>query len=188
VSNPDNVYGTIFPTEPDMRKEMRNTIHGSYPEIAKGTYGLHRKMRKDSQGQLEKCPCVDPVTKEPDKDNFCPICYGEGYLWDENFIRFYWVRFVGDSIVPIDKQTKPGTMDVPSNTFYLEYNSTIETQDKLIEIDLDSEGKIVQPIKRINIWRPEEIIRFRADTGKLEFIKVITLKEYARWLNAPGVI
>lgn len=65
-------------SEIDLRQELINTIDGSYPEIAKGRDGLLRKMRRNSLNKLIPCDCVDPVTHEPDRDSFCPLCIKSG--------------------------------------------------------------------------------------------------------------
>src|SRR3990167_689528 len=109
-------------SEVDLRQEMTNTIHGSYPEIAKGQKLLIRKMRKDAYGHKIACQCVDKVSGMPDLDDFCPVCYGEGYLWDEDF-GFAYSRVIlgGSTAGTVDKDfLDPGTQRVPSVVFYFE--------------------------------------------------------------------
>ena len=79
----DYYSGTTTGSEANMRQEMINTLIGSDPEIAKGQTGLIRVMRRDTDGKLIPCECVDNITGEPDKDRFCSLCFSEGYRWDE---------------------------------------------------------------------------------------------------------
>jgi len=69
-----NRYAYPRQTEPDMRKELGKMLDGVFPEVAKARPFILRKMRRDADGKKIACTCVDPNTKEPDKDTFCPFC------------------------------------------------------------------------------------------------------------------
>ena len=75
--------------EVDLRQEFYEFLYGSATEVAKGRPGILRRMRNDDGGVLIPCPCVDEKTGEPDRDTVCPYCWGEGYLWDEEWITYY---------------------------------------------------------------------------------------------------
>jgi len=117
-----NPYSTLR-TEPDMRQEMTNTLQGQYPEIAKKQRHVLRKMRTDSAGALIPCACVDSLTKEPDKDTFCPICFGEGYVWDELGVDGY-KQVIRSSVGLASKEqlTGPGNINLAYVSFYFEYD------------------------------------------------------------------
>jgi hypothetical protein len=182
-----NLYGdSTSGTEPDMREEFINTMDGSSPEIAKGQVGLLRKMRRTSDGSLIPCGCVHNITKEPDKDRFCPICFGEGYLWDEASIKFYRVYKESDAAnVEKDQLRKPGLINQPFVVFYVRYDAEITKQDKIVEIELNDDGTASDPMRRKRLFRIGNLWDYRADNGKLEYFKVFTYHEDVKHLNAP---
>lgn len=174
-------------TEPNMRQELEDTLDGFLPEVAKGQSGLLRKMRRDANGDPIPCDCVDPVTLEPDKDRFCPICFGESYLWDEEDIEFYKVLEGGDtSNVLRDDLTEAGLINIPLVVFYTRYSSDITKVDKLIELELELDGSKSDPLKRKGVYRIETAWAYRADLGKLEYWKIFTHLESVKYLNSPS--
>ena len=61
--------------------------------------------------------------------------------------------------------------------FYFRYDEKISYRDKIIELSLDIEGKLLVPYKRETIYRPETIQMFRADNGRVEYIAVYCREE-----------
>lgn len=178
-------YGSAG-TEPDMRQEFINTMTGKYPEVAKSQPALIRRMRR-TNGNLIACGCVDTITKEPDKDRFCPICYGEGYLWDEEDALIYRVLEDSDTDNALrDQLQAPGLINIPIIVFYIRYDSNITNADKIVRLVLDDEGDVVLPIQRYGIYRINASHDFRADNGKLEYWKIFTHFESVKYLNAPN--
>jgi hypothetical protein len=169
-----------------MRQEFINTIEGLSPEVAKGQPGLLRKMRRNTDGSLIPCSCVHDITNEPDKDRFCPICFGEGYLWDENDIQFYRVYKESDAS-NIDKNNlrKPGLINQPFVVFYVRYDAEITKEDKLVELELEHDGTASDPMTRKRLFRIGNLWDFRADNGKLEYFKVFAHHDDVKHLNAP---
>jgi len=184
-----NLYGTSTTgSEVDMRQELENLLDGYHPEIAKGQVALFRKMRRDSDGGLTACPCVDEVTNEPDKDRFCPICFGEGYMWDETEIDFYKVYEQSDtSNILKDKLHKPGLINQPLVVFYIRYSVEITKEDRIIEIQLDDDGTATDPMRRKRVFRIGNLWEYRCDNGRLEYWKVFGYPENVKYLNAPSL-
>jgi hypothetical protein len=174
-------------TEPDMRQELINTLDGYYPEVAKGTTGLLRKMRRDDNNILTPCTCVDSVTNEPDKDRFCPICFGEGSMWDEEEISYYRVYEGSDTMnTQKDRLMKPGLLNQPFVIFYIRYSNEITKEDKIVEIELEDDGTASEPMRRKRIFRISNFWEYRADNGKLEYYKVFCYLDSVKHLNAPS--
>ena len=183
ISNMSSYYSSSTgSTEIDLRQELINTLDGTYPEVSKKQTGLLRKMRLDSNGNLTKCPCVDSVSGEPDKDQWCSICHNEGNLWDETQVTFYRVleNAAGDDVM-----TAPGSINIKLITFYLRYSDTITDHDKLVQLRLDNEGVVSIPLTRIAICRINRFWDYRADNGRIEFYKVYTNQENVKFLNPP---
>ncbi len=189
MSNPNQIYNTAnshsasgHARELDLRQELFNTFFGTTSEVAKSSKGLLRRIRYDNKNNPVLCPCVDRVTREQDKDYFCPVCLGERYLFDESFLDFYKVQHADDNAL----KSKPvGMINVDVAVFYLRYGSAITDYDKIIEINLGIDGNIQYPIKRVNIWRINELVPLRLDHGRLEFYKVFVNHEDVRYLNTP---
>jgi len=183
-----NYYGTSTTgSEPNMRNELINTLDGSFPEVAKKQTGLLRQMRLDSDGELIPCECVDEITHEPDKDRFCPVCFGEGYMWDEAQITFY--RTLEDSDIDNilrDKLYKPGLINHPLVVFYVRYSDTIRKHDKIVELELDDDGSVSDPMTRRAIHKISVVWDYRSDNGKLEYYKVFAHDQDVKYLNAPS--
>jgi hypothetical protein len=171
-------------TEPNMRQEFNNTLDGIFPEVPKAQSAILRKMRRDSSDQLIECPCVDDLTHEPDLDTFCPVCHGEGYLWDESWIDVYKVILRSDKGLST-KETliSPGLMNISLVSIYLKSSVDITDKDKVVEMILDTSGTPVRPYRRKFIYRIGTIVDFRSDNGKLEYTRLDCYAEKRKFLN-----
>lgn len=179
-----SLFGLSGRTEPDMRQELINFLDGKWPEIAKGQQAVLRKMRRDANDQLLKCPCVDAVTHEPDRDNFCPFCHGEGNFWDETFVSVYRVILGSDVGQAVREQViAPGLMNVPLVVFYLRSSVLITSDDKIVELVRDEEGQPVRPYKRSALYRISSLVDLRSDNGRLEYWKLGCYTEERKFLN-----
>ena len=178
------LYPSSGSTEPDLRKELGNTLDGHYPEVAKARQALLRKMRLDANGKLTKCGCVDSVTKEPDKDFFCPICHGEGYLWDETYIKVYKVLLKSDvGNVYREVMKAPGLQNSSMSVFFCKSLVDITQKDRIIELSLDAEGEVSTPFKRRALHKIVAAVDYRADNGRLEYWKLDCYEEKRKFLN-----
>ena len=169
---PKPLYPSSGATEPDLRQELKNTFKGHYPEVSKAQEALFRKMRSDANGNLIKCPCVDSVTDEPDIDVFCPVCHGEGYLWDESYIDIYKVDQRNELIYK-----------APVMVFYCISSVDITTKDRIIELVLTEDGKVSDPVRRKARYKIKQAIDHRADNGRLEYWKLDCYEKAYKFLN-----
>ena len=186
MGSSNDFYSYSSGKELSLRSELKKTLDGSLQEVSKKMLGLHRQMRQGSDNELILCGCVDPTTKEPDRDFFCPICYGEKYIWDEKWTYFYMVEITPDPATTVHLAQKPmGFMDISKAVFYLEYNSKIKIDDKLVNVNLDTEGKLQSNVLREKIWKINKVEKLRLDNGRVEFIKVYCSQDDARFLNRP---
>lgn len=209
-------YGNITGTEPSIRQEMINTLDGSFPETAKKMTAVLRKMRRgtlevfpegdiaspwsewnaigkrfrwrnDIGSDLLPCPCVDKVTKEPDKDHHCPFCWGEGFIFDEGFFDVYKVVIkseVGNAL--LEELRGPGLITGPLVIFYTRYSELITREDKVVELVLDEEGVPVKPYFRRELHRIGSATDLRGDHGRIEYWKLNCFSEYRKYLNGSG--
>jgi hypothetical protein len=174
-----------------MRAELEATFDGTFPEVAKAQPIVLRIARRDNDGKIIACDCVDTLTGEPDRDTFCPTCFGDGFIWDEQLVDSY--KVVIKSSVGLSSREdliKPGLTNIPLISFYFRYDIPITfdkdiTRDKVIEIALDQAGDPARPYKRDRVYRIGTAIDFRSDNGKLEYWKLDCYGEQVKFLNGP---
>jgi hypothetical protein len=154
--------------ELDLRKELKRTFFGAIDEVAKGRVGLLRVARRDAEGIALRCECRDYITDEPDKDFYCPHCLGFGFYWDEVEATYY--------------QQEKGDI----NIFYLEDDVVVYSTDYFITLKLSDEGDVLQPAKRDRFYKILNVIKFRADNGRIEYVKLETKYEplWSVWYGA----
>jgi hypothetical protein len=192
MSNPNQVYPSSFSAvgysnsqEINLRQELLNTFSGTGQEIGKAEQGIWRQMQLDSNGNKINCVCVDRETGEQDRDYYCPVCLGEKYMWTESLIQFYRVQHTSDNGGL--KSVEIGLRDVVMCVFYILSNVPIGDTDKIVQINLDDDGNIQKPIKRIQVWQLTEVARLRLDNGRVEFKKAFARIDDTRYLNTSDV-
>lgn len=182
----NNFYNSFERTEPDLRSEMTRFLDGGYPEISKKQKAVLRKMRRNTEGGIIQCNCIDKVSKEPDLDTWCPYCGNEGFLWDEIFFDTYKIILSGDTSNALSQRViEQGIVDIPLVDFYTEYDVEITEQDKIVELILGTNGEPIRPYKRRAIYRIGTAIDFRSDYGRLEYWKLTCMLEKRKFLNGP---
>ncbi len=179
--------GSSGRSEVDVRQELVNTFLGVNPEISKAQTGLLRRVRRDSNDKVIPCACVDPVTKNWDKDRLCVYCMGAGVYWDETGIQFYRTLEGPDLKNALrDRLTAAGLINIPSVVFYIRYDAVLSRGDWIVELVLDVEGDPVIPRKRRRLFRINTAMDYRADNGRLEYWKIFAHEEEVKYLNAPS--
>jgi len=163
--------------EISLRDEFITTQDGSVIEISKFHPVLLRLIRKIN-GEKVLCECVDILTREPDKDRLCPICLSEGFKFDEVYDKAY-----KKLLSPKEIQKPAGLINVPVVVFYMKHNAPVTNDDKIIELTLDSEGLVIQPPQRSEVYRVQHVESFRLDRGRIEYLKIWAFREDVKHLN-----
>ena len=171
-------------SEVSVRDEFLNTLDGKGFEISKKSTGLLRSMQRDADNKLITCPCADP---EPDKDTFCPICFGEGFLWSEDWLDFYSVEMSGQKNAVEEKFRSMGSEKTSMHIFYLRYDIVITKDDKIVTLSTDQDGKLTKPHRREHIFRLNTVYPLRLDNGRIEYFRVKSIEEDVKYLNHPGL-
>ena len=157
--------------EIDLRSEFDEIVFGGPTSLPHGKKVLIRKARLDSDHKPIACVCKDDLTKEGAPS--CPYCLGEGFYWDESLETCYSMYVGADGGLSTRvRQLFPGEVRVDTKIFYFRYDTSISYRDKIVEIELDTEGAIVVPYTREAIYRPQTINKYRADYGRIEYIAV----------------
>ncbi len=180
MSNKNDFYSSNSAGEISMRAEFNNTIYGTFQETAKGQVGLLRDFRLDDNDKTIPCPCVDPVTAEPDRESRCPVCLGEGKLWDEIHLDFYHTKPGIDA--DQDKLQAPGIVNTEIEVFYIPWGFSLTKDDKIVVLVLDKEGLPAIPTKRFQLFRIAELKQMRLDNGRLEFWKASCYEDSNKFL------
>jgi len=162
--------------ELDLRKEFHEFLFGSATEVPKGQVGILRRMRKDDNGNLIPCACVDKKTGEPDLDTFCPYCHGEGYIYDEEWIAYYRVLVSSqEGMVRKNQAHRAGMSNIPFVFFYLEYNVEPSRVDKIVEVSRDVDGGVLLPYTEEAIYPIATLEPFRSDSGRIEYWRLASV-------------
>jgi hypothetical protein len=103
----------------------------------------------------------------------CPYCHCRGYLFDEELLVGYKVVAsspTSSGAVANLPKAERGKSYLPSIRFFFSYDVVPTIDDRILEVDLDSGGSLVLPVKRIASY---EILLVRAmrgnGAGKVEF-------------------
>lgn len=175
-----SLEATGMSSEIDLRAQFDDLVFGGPTSIAHGRKLILRKMRRNEDNKLIKCVCRDKLTDEPDTEDSCPYCLGEGYYWDEDFIVGY-ATYVGADGGQTNRVRGigAGTVRADARIFYFRYDTDISYRDKVVELKLDTEGEPVVPYTRESIYKPQTIIRYRSDNGRVEYIAIYCKEEDA---------
>lgn len=162
----------------DLRSEFDNLVLGADGKPRTGYWHIIRHLRREASGKPIKCVCFNELSQDADPQ--CAYCFGEGYLWDE---KWYLGRsqFVGTQggLVNKYRSAPPGEVIADYKMFFFRYNVPILPRDKIVEVKLDKEGKVVMPYVRTAIYGAETINELRSDNGRVEFITVYCLEKDA---------
>jgi hypothetical protein len=157
--------------EIDLRSEFDEIVFGGPTSLPHGKTVLVRRARLDSDDKPVACVCKDELTKEADPD--CKFCLGEGFYWDEKKETCYSTYVGADGGLSTRvRQLFPGQIRVDTKIFYFRYDTSISYRDKIVEIELDTEGDIIVPYSRESIYKPQTINKYRADYGRIEYIAI----------------
>lgn len=174
----------IFPngSEINLRSELDELFFGYKSGIKHGYLCLIRHLRRDSRNKPIACTCLNSITRDPDPD--CSYCYGEGYLFDEEW-HWTYSTYGGADGGLVNKITPlpPGSVRVDYKVFYFRYDTEIYYGDKIVEVKIDSEGTLVSPTVRTAIYKPQTINKLRSDNSRIEFITVYCREEDALKLD-----
>lgn len=181
-----NSNGQTIGAEPNLRSEMTHTIDGYFPEIAKGQTVILRRVKHAADGSYLKCACRDRVTDEPDKDIYCPLCLGIGYYFEEEYIKTWMVLLDRTFAAQRRKHMiEPGIAPISTMAFYFEYDAALDYQDRIVQVELDTEGLVVKPLNYLRLFTFDKAWPYRCDNGKLEYWKVLAHEEQIKYLQAP---
>jgi len=157
--------------EIDIRSEFMKTLFGHGAETPKGMPVLVRRLRRNATTLARtRCECVDEFTLEPDLDTVCPFCLGEGFKWDEEWHTCYkTIAGSETSLARRETYDKAGTILNETYRFYFFYDVDLLEGDRIVEVRLDVEGKVLEPTTRIIVWKPNTIENKRLDNGRTEY-------------------
>jgi len=170
--------------ELDLRNEFDQLLYGDDRNIRHGHLVVIRNLRRQPNGEPERCVCREKFHNEPDID--CPYCLGEGYYWDEKWQLVYSMYTGPDSgLTKKGVFMPPGEVRVEYKVFFLRYDVPITYGDKIIEMVLDTEGRPVEPYVRESIYKPQTINKYRLDDGRIEYIKIMCREDDAIRTDTP---
>ena len=146
-------------------------------------------MRRDADGFPTKCTCAEASPNGQGNPD-CQYCSGEGYLWDEEWALTFSM-FVGPDGGKANRYVRmqPGNIKTDYLLFFLRYDTGLKYNDKIIEVVLDEEGEVVlnsaDTFIRETIYKPETIVKYRSDNGRIEYLGVYCREEDAIRNDSP---
>ena len=150
--------------ELDLRQELSDTLFGNAREVPKGYTVYVRYMRLDANRQQIACHCNRQA--EGSVNPLCPLCLGEGYLWDEKEATSFKVE--------------SGTRPVQ---FYFEHTANITIIDRIVELKTIDLGNGQTSIERGRVWKLVDLEYRRADNGRVEFILAYCQPKFPIYYN-----
>lgn len=135
------------------------------------------------------CPCIaggpgslvsdkDKGQLHRDPDPTCSICQGDGFTFTEKVVTAW--RSLADSpaaVIQTFEQRVPGITANTGFNFYFRYDTDISSLDKIWELRLSIEGAKpvnIDLINRSDKYRIQDLITYRADNARIEYIQAIT--------------
>jgi len=171
--------------EVDLRAEIHEILFGSTKEVAKGRLFILRRPRRDSNGKIIVCPCVSGFSQEPDQDTPCEFCWGEGFIWDEQWVTMYkQIVFPRGGAFRRSEPLEAGISYSMTAYFYCEFNIEPTRKDKIIEIDTNMDG-LIREYKRLAKFRIISPEPFCSDNGRVEYWRLGTVVDIVKsaWEN-----
>lgn len=170
------LYGRNKGGNVNLRKEFDKIIYGDNNNVPHGLPMIVRKFRRDENMKKVTCSCYNEQTREGSES--CPYCFSEGYLWDEAWTIGRWVYLSTNAgLGNVYRPMPPGVMRADQKLFFMRYDTDVNVGDKLIEVKLDTEGKVSYPIKRISIYQIHTLVDERGESGRVEFFAAYCREE-----------
>ena len=143
-------------------------------------WGLLRRMRRNANGKLLPCPqCRKIGTQGHAVMHICDKCLGVGYIWDEEWVRYYqWPGVSASTSKGSFKQYMEwGALPTNFAIIYLEAGKKPTEEDKVIEVEHDDTGTPIQPTVRKMLFDIRSIDDYRLDGGRLEYFRLAAMKQ-----------
>ena len=176
---------TYMNGEIDLRAEFDGIMYGPDGD-GEGRHGhpcIIRRVRRGDDGFPERCTCAEASpTHQGNPD--CRYCLGEGFLWDEEWAMTFSM-FVGPDGGKANRyiRMQPGSIKTDYLLFFLRYDLAVKYDDKIVEVVLDEEGEVTLnsagTFIRETIYKPETIVKYRSDNGRIEYLAIYCREEDA---------
>lgn len=163
-------------SEIDLRAEMKLMLEGNNYYPRRGHWVILRRMDK-----RQRCFCwnrkgIGDEKYSLDKGKYneaelrCPICHGEGYVYEEELHLSRRVLVSPEiGLASSEVESQLGWMNINYIVFYFQYQVAPEKGDKIIEISLDDSGDPIRPIVHKEMYRIAVAEPFRDQLGRIEY-------------------
>jgi hypothetical protein len=104
---------------------------------------------------------------------------GVGYIWDEEWIRYYQWPGVGvaRSRSGYKEYLEWGALPTNLAVIYVESYVKPTDEDKVIEVAFDDRGNPLQPTVRTMMFDLRAVDDYRLDNGRLEYFRLTAMKQ-----------
>lgn len=163
----------------DLRDELRQLLYGDMTSQGVGRPVLLRRLTDT------RCACASEAGSA---DSGCPYCQGEGWLWVETLHTSYLAKNYGtvlgaasviqrqNFLASIGYTDENRALAYLEHTVFLNYERYLRPEhpsfDKLYELKVDANGKLVRPAVRTAKWNIRSVTPHHGDGGRIEFFEV----------------
>lgn len=157
---------------------VEREIHEIFDSYSR--WGLYRKARRDALGHLILCPqCRKIGNQTKSLGHICDKCLGVGYIWDEEWIRYYQWPGVGVARSKASYKEMQSFGMVPTGlaVIYVEMPIRPIEEDKILEVRTDKEGTPLEPTQRNVMFDIRSVDDYKLDHGRYEYYRLTTLKQ-----------
>lgn len=156
----------------DLRKELQAIFYGSAINPPEAHPVVVRFMKRDSASKTVRCKfSTSAYAKQNIHSPTCPVCLGEGSLWDEKFVWTYRTQTRSDLMAQYAYESGDVLKEI--YTYFFEYDVPITLDDTIIEVRVNSDGTIIEPVTEEKRFKPIHVQTVKADYGRVEFIQVL---------------
>lgn len=178
--------GLLYSGHQEDGVSMKDEMHDILEPYSR--WGLFRRVRRLDGGQPLMCPqCRKVGSQNHSLVHVCDKCLGVGYIWDEEWIRFYQWPGVGAARSGRGYKEYLGWGALPTNfaVVYVEAHVNPTEEDKVIQVAFDDYGNPLEPLQRTLMFDIRAVDDYRLDSGRLEYYRLSTMKQTIGYYGQP---
>lgn len=132
---------------------------------------IWKKFRRDSNNNRENCLSCNPKgSLIIEGQHSCPYCYGVGYIYDEVlFSGYMYQKDTSRDFTNLHQFKTSGKSDTTRFILVTDKNTTINLEDGVKVVRLNSDGKIHIPITITNTYKCLYTRYFKASNKNADF-------------------
>lgn len=171
-----------------VRDEVTSILEGTSTEFSRGRWFIFRRLLRDTGDKPIDCAkCKKRGYHTPIVNEVCDVCFGVGYLWEEQWVLGYkWSGMARASgRADFKKHVDAGFYEYNNNVIYVKYDVLPRIGDKIIEVAVTEEGEVIIPYVRRVSWDISAIDEHFLDNGRIEYWRLTINRESMKFFGQP---